>query len=142
MNPISTFVPTVGAHVHDTLNNMWITLTAEDVEDMESELREHGRRERAFENWDGFILDGWLPPEVTPPPTVRTPGPGDSQLQTVRIALNSNAIEHFSLHREQVEAMISEARAEGISEAVRLVEQAEALPESARDWLLVRLRQL
>jgi hypothetical protein len=35
MNPIRTFKPTVGAHVHDTLNNMWMTLTAEDVADME-----------------------------------------------------------------------------------------------------------
>jgi hypothetical protein len=28
MNPISTFEPMIGAHVHDTLDNLWITLTA------------------------------------------------------------------------------------------------------------------
>jgi len=39
MNPISTFEPTIGAHVHDTLNNLWITLTATDVEEMERDLR-------------------------------------------------------------------------------------------------------
>jgi hypothetical protein len=40
MNPISTFEPTVGAHVHDVLNNIWMTLTADDVDEMQRELRE------------------------------------------------------------------------------------------------------
>jgi hypothetical protein len=144
MNPISTFEPTIGAHVHDTLNNLWITLTATDVEEMERDLRKQGRRDWAIENWDGFILDGWLPPEATPPATIRTPGPGKigSQLQAVRLALNTNALEDFSLHREQVKAVISEARREAVAEALELVKAAEGLSEEARDRLLTRLRQL
>jgi hypothetical protein len=47
MNPIKTFQPTVGAHVHDTLNNVWITLEAEHVVDMERGIHNYGR-ERAI----------------------------------------------------------------------------------------------
>ena len=142
MNPISTFEPTVGAHVHDTLNNIWMTLTADDVDEMQRELREHGRRDWAIENWDGFILDAWLPPEATPPATIPTPGPDGSRIQAVRLALKANAIEDFSLHRDEIEAIISEARAEGIAEATKLVDEAEGIPEKERERLIVRLRQL
>jgi hypothetical protein len=142
VNPISTFEPTVGAHVHDTLNNIWMTLTADDVDEMQRELREHGRRDWAIENWDGFILDAWLPPEATPPATIPTPGPDGSRIQAVRLALKANAIEDFSLHRDEIEAIIAEARAEGIAEATKLVETAEGIPEKDRERLIVRLQQL
>jgi hypothetical protein len=141
MNPISTFEPTAGAHVHDALNNVWMTLTGEDVAEMQRELREHGRRDWAIENWDGFVLDGWLPPEATPPATVRTPGPGASQLEAIRIALRADALSEYMLHAEQLEAIIAEARAEGIADAVALVEKAD-LPLEARDRLIARMRQL
>jgi hypothetical protein len=74
-----------------------------------------------------------LPPEVTPPATIRTPGPGEirSQLQAVRVALNANALEDFSLHREQLEALISEARAEGIADAIKLLEEPRACPRKS-----------
>jgi hypothetical protein len=142
VNPISTFEPTVGAHVHDTLNNIWMTLTADDVDEMQRELREHGRRDWAIENWDGFILDAWLPPEETPPATIPTPGPDGSRIQAVRLALKADAIDDFSLHRDEIEAIISEARAEGIAEATKLVEAADGLSEKDRERLIVRLRQL
>jgi hypothetical protein len=133
VNPISTFEPTVGAHVHDTLSNIWMTLTADDVEEMQ--------RER-IENWDGFVLDAWLPPEATPPATIPTPGPDRSRIQAVRLALKANAIEDFSLHRDELEAILSEARAEGIAEATKLVDEAEGIPEKERERLIIRLRQL
>ena len=142
MNPISTFEPTVGAHVHDVLNNIWMTLTADDVDEMQRELREHGRRHWAIENWDGFVLDAWLPPEATPPATIPTPTPDWSRIQAVRLALKTNAIEDFSLRRDEIEAIISEARAEGIAEATKLVEAADGLSEEDRERLIVRLRQL
>jgi hypothetical protein len=142
VNPISSFEPVVGAHVHDSLNNVWITLTAEHVAEMERELRKHGRRDLAIENWDGFMLDGWLPPEATPPETIRTPGPGaNSQLDAIRVALRANAMSDYMLMAEQVEAIIAEARSEGIAEAMALVEQAD-LPADARDRLVASLRQL
>jgi hypothetical protein len=56
--------------------------------------------------------------------------------------LNANAIEDFSLHRHEIEAIISEARAEGIAEATKLVEAADGLSEKERERLIVRLRQL
>jgi hypothetical protein len=111
VNPISTFEPTVGAHVHDTLSNIWMTLTADDVEEMQ--------RER-----------------------IPTPGPDRSRIQAVRLALKANAIEDFSLHRDELEAILSEARAEGIAEATKLVDEAEGIPEKERERLIIRLRQL
>jgi hypothetical protein len=140
MNPIRTFRPTVGAHVHDALNNVWMTLTADDVAEMERDTRKYGR-ERGIENWDGFVLDGWLPPEATPPPTIRTPGPGASQLAAIRVALSSGAMSDYMIGPEQLEAIIAEARGEGVAEAIALVEAAD-LPSGAREALLTRLRQL
>jgi hypothetical protein len=142
MNPIKTFKPTVGAHVHDVLNNVWMTLTAEDVADMERSIRDYGRKS-GLENWDGYVLDAWLPPEATPPATIRTPGPGEgrSQLAAIRLAVKANATSDFMLPQEQVEAIISEARAEGVAEAIELVRQAD-LPPEAQDRLVMRLRQL
>src|SRR5215203_4346586 len=92
--------------------------------------------------WDGFVLDAWLPPEATPPATIPTPGPDGSRLLAVRLAMKANAIEDFSLHRDEIEAIISEARAEGIAEATKLVEAADGLSEKERERLIVRLRQL
>ena len=141
MNPISTFEPIVGAHVHDVLNNIWMTLTAEDLADMKAAAATQGR-EDGIENWDGFILNAWLPTEATPPATIPTPGPDGSRLQAVRLALNANAIGDFSLHRDELEAIISEARAEGIAEAAKLVDAADGLAEKDRERLIIRLRQL
>src|SRR5829696_1200815 len=138
MNPISTFEPIVGAHVHDVLNNIWMTLTAEDLADMKAAAATHGR-EDGIENWDGFILNAWLPTEATPPATIPTPGPDGSRLQAVRLALNANAIGDFSLHRDELEAIISEARAEGIAEAAKLVDAADGLAEKDRERLIIRL---
>jgi hypothetical protein len=141
VSPISTFEPTVGAHVHDVLNNIWMTLTAEDVADMKKWAARRGR-EDGIENWDGFVLDAWLPPEAIPPATIPTPGPDGSRIQAVRLALNANAIEDFSIHRDDIEAIVSEARAEGIADAIKLVEAADGLQEKERERLIVRLRQL
>src|SRR5215208_7109374 len=66
------------------------------------------------------------------PGTIPTPGPDGSRIQAVRLALNANAIEDFSLHRDEIEAIISEARAEAISDATKLVEAADGLPEKER----------
>jgi hypothetical protein len=142
MNPIKTFEPMVGAHVHDVLNNMWITLSTDDVADMERSIRAYGR-EGGLENWDGYILDGWLPPEATPPATIRTPGPGEnrSQLAAIRLAFDANALGDFMLSQEQMESIIAEARAEAVAEAIELVKDAE-LPSEACDRLVTRLRQL
>jgi hypothetical protein len=140
MNPISTFEPMVGAHVHDSLNNMWITLTTHDVAAMQRRVRKYGR-EDGIENWDGLILDGWLPPEETPPPTIRTPGPGASQLDAIRLALTAGAMSEYMISPEQLEAIIAEARAEAVAEAIGLVEAAD-LPPDALDRLVARLRQL
>ena len=71
-------------------NNISMTLTAEDVADMKESVATHGREDGIL-NWDGFILDSWLPPEANPPATIPTPGPDGSRLQAVRLALNSNA---------------------------------------------------
>jgi hypothetical protein len=99
-------------------------------------------REDGIENWDGFVLDAWLPPEAIPPATIPTPGPDGSRIQAVRLALNANAIEDFSIHRDDIEAIVSEARAEGIADAIKLVEAADGLQEKERERLIVRLRQL
>ena len=56
--------------------------------------------------------------------------------------MKANAIEDFSLHRDEIEAIIAEARAEGIAEATKLVETAEGIPEKDRERLIVRLQQL
>jgi hypothetical protein len=56
--------------------------------------------------------------------------------------LKANAIEDFSLHRDEVEAILAEARAEGIAEATKLVEAADGIPAKERERLIIRLRQL
>jgi len=70
------------------------------------------------------------------------PGAGWLSVQAVRLALNANAIGDFSLHRDELEAIISEARAEGIAEAAKLVDAADGLAEKDRERLIIRLRQL
>ena len=139
MNPIKSFQPTVGAHVHDALNNVWITLKAEHVADMERGIRQYGR-ESGIENWDGFILDGWLPPEATPPETIRTPGPGaNSQLDAIRVALRAHAMSDYMLMPEQVEAIMSEARAEAVEGVIELAKETVASAD-ARDRFVAQLR--
>ena len=62
-NPMSTFKPAVGVRVHDALNDEWFALTPKYVAAMEQEIAEFGWK-RGTENWDGLILDGWLPPDI------------------------------------------------------------------------------
>jgi hypothetical protein len=58
---MSTFKPAVGVRVYDALNDEWFALTPEYLADMEREIAAYGWK-RGTENWDGMILDGWLPP--------------------------------------------------------------------------------
>lgn len=70
MNPMDSFRPEVGAHVYDGLNDRWITLTEDMVEHMEasaSERVQEGRRGRKlYDDWDGLMLEGWLPAGESP----------------------------------------------------------------------------
>jgi Tfp pilus assembly protein PilW len=71
---------------------------------------------------------------------MRTPGPGaNSQLDAIRTALRANAMSDYMLMPEQVEAIMSEARAEGVEGVIELVKETVASAD-ARDRLVAQLR--
>ena len=56
---MNEFVPEEGVMVHDGLNDHWFSLTPDWAKDMK--LNAHPNYRRALLEWDGLILDGWLP---------------------------------------------------------------------------------